>query len=58
MNAQLLVVCLVLMGALGYAGWRVYTAIRSKNDPCYGCDGCQLKELKKRGSQTGECRLS
>lgn len=46
MDIQLLVVCLVIIAAIGYAGWRVYTAIRKENDPCYGCDGCQLKKIK------------
>lgn len=48
MNIQLLVVCVVVIGAVAYAGWRVYTAIRRENDPCYGCDGCQLKEKRKK----------
>lgn len=46
MDIQLLVVCLVIIAAIGYAGWRVYTAIRKENDSCYGCDGCQLKKIK------------
>ena len=58
MDIQLLVVCLVIIAAIGYAGWHVYTAIRRENDPCYGCEGCQLKGLKKKVRQTNECRQS
>ena len=45
------VVYLILAGAVGYAGWWVYERLRKSNDPCEGCTGCQLKELKERAKE-------
>jgi len=54
MTTQYLIIIIVLAAAIGYAAWRIYLAIRHANDPCYGCEGCALKELKQqsRGKKT------
>lgn len=44
---QYIIVTAVLCAAIGYALWRAYQAVRHANDPCYGCSGCALKEIKK-----------
>ena len=36
----------ILAGAVGYALWHIYKSFRRDADPCSGCEGCQLKELK------------
>ena len=45
---QLILVITILTAAVAYSGWRIYNAIRHANDPCYGCNGCQLKNLKNK----------
>lgn len=47
MNIQYLIVTVILAIAVGYGAWRIYRALRMANDPCYGCEGCELKELRK-----------
>ena len=46
MNIQYLIVAILLAFAVMYAAWRIYRALRAANDPCYGCEGCQLKEIR------------
>ena len=48
MNAEWIIVYGVLTAAVGYAAWRIYKAIRRNNDPCYGCIGCELKDMKRQ----------
>jgi len=45
MNIQYLIVAILLAVAVMYAAWRIYRALRAAGDPCYGCEGCQLKEF-------------
>lgn len=53
---QSALVFLILIACFSYAGWRIYKAVRSAGDPCYGCNGCELKKqlrknrLKNKGS--------
>ena len=37
-------VAIVLIGAVSYAGYRIYKAFTRTDDPCCGCNGCELKE--------------
>ncbi|MBO5627078.1 MAG: FeoB-associated Cys-rich membrane protein [Prevotella sp.] len=46
MNMQYVIVAALLALAVGYAAWRIYRALRAAGDPCYGCEGCLLKELR------------
>lgn len=49
---QTIIVAVIVIAALVYAGYRIYLNIRSAGDPCYGCPGCELhKQLmeKRRG---------
>ena len=48
MSVEKIIVFAVLVVAVGYAAWRIYNALRRPEDPCSGCNGCQLKELKQR----------
>ena len=45
---QKLIVTLVILAAIGYATWWVYNTIHHADDPCYGCEGCPLKEAKQK----------
>ena len=45
---QLVVVGIVLVAAVGYAARRIYINFRMANDPCYGCAGCALKDMKQK----------
>ncbi|WP_144006064.1 FeoB-associated Cys-rich membrane protein [Prevotella sp. lc2012] len=44
---QTVLVILILIGATCYGAWWVYNLVRQASDPCYGCKGCALKELKQ-----------
>ena len=48
---QQVIVIIALAGSIAYAGWWVYERMRKSNDPCEGCTGCQLKELKDRAKE-------
>ena len=51
---QNVVVFLVIIACLSYVGWRIYEAVRSAGDPCYGCDGCEFKgKLNKKRLKRG-----
>ena len=54
MNVQYIILGAVLVLAVTYAGWRIYRALRHANDPCYGCEGCALKDLKQQ-AKTKKC---
>jgi hypothetical protein len=54
MNIEILVVILVVVAASVYAIWRIICALRSTGDPCYGCEGCALKDIKC-GNQKKDC---
>ena len=45
---QWFIVFAVLVAAVGYAAWHIYGTLKGHNDPCAGCDGCALKDLKQR----------
>ena len=45
---QYVVVAIVLTGAVVYAARRVYISFKKANDPCYGCTGCALKDIKDK----------
>lgn len=57
MNIQYLIVAILLAVAVMYAAWRIYRALRAANDPCYGCEGCQLKEIRD-AQRKGKSSLS
>lgn len=57
MNIQYIIVAVMLALAVGYAAWRIYRALRAAGDPCYGCEGCQLKELRD-ARRKGKSRVS
>ena len=48
-------VAIVVAGAVCYAGYRTYIAIRRSNDPCYGCKGCALKDPKRQQMKKNGC---
>ena len=48
---QIVVVGIVLTGAVGYAARRVYISFKKANDPCYGCTGCALKDIKDKNKR-------
>lgn len=45
---QYVVIGVVVALAVTYMAWRIYHIIRHSNDPCYGCEGCALKEMKRK----------
>ncbi len=55
---QMIIVCLVVVAAVGYAAYRVWKALADANrgsSRCAGCTGCQLSQLKN-GKATGARR--
>ncbi|MBR3470999.1 MAG: FeoB-associated Cys-rich membrane protein [Prevotella sp.] len=58
MNHQLILVCAVLTLAVAYAVYRIYQSFLHANDPCRGCDGCALKDMKRRArKQKTPCEI-
>ena len=45
---QELRVYLIILLAASYAAWRVYKALKAANDPCHGCEGCALRDIKRK----------
>ena len=45
---QGVIVAIILSVAVGYAARRIYINFRRANDPCYGCTGCALKDIKQK----------
>lgn len=45
---QTLFVIFILIAAVGYAVRRVWLALKRRNSPCYGCEGCALREEMMR----------
>lgn len=39
--------------AIAYASWRIYKAIKSINDPCNGCQGCEIKKQLLKNKKAG-----
>ena len=52
---QEVIVFLALGASLAYAGWWVWQRIEKSKDPCEGCTGCQLKELKDCQKKKKSC---
>ena len=48
MNVQYIILGAVLVLAVTYAGWRIYRTLSHANDPCCGCEGCAMKDLKQQ----------
>ena len=47
MDMQTALVALAIALSVGYAAYRVWQALRKASDPCYGCEGCALREQIK-----------
>ena len=41
------VIIVILASCVAYASWRTYRLISEKEDPCAGCEGCELKHKIK-----------
>lgn len=44
MKGENIIVILIIAICLVYAGYRIYKAFSSKEDPCANCQGCALKD--------------
>ena len=45
---QEIVIAIILLLCVGYAAYRIYRAVKRANDPCYGCEGCALRDQMKK----------
>lgn len=47
---QIIIVSIIILVAVLYAGYLIVQAIKNANDPCAGCAGCSLHDqlVKKR----------
>ena len=48
---QMTVIIAILATCVAYASWRTYRLISEKEDPCAGCEGCELKHKIKEKSE-------
>lgn len=53
METLAVILCVAL--AVAYAVRRFRRAFAEENDPCAHCDGCALKNAKKRNSEAYGC---
>ncbi|MCI5710139.1 MAG: FeoB-associated Cys-rich membrane protein [Prevotella sp.] len=44
---QLILTLIIVAAAAGYGLWRIYAAIKTAGNPCYGCSGCELHKALK-----------
>ena len=47
MTLQHCIVILVVVMSVAYMTYRAWKAFRKASDPCHGCPGCALKDLRK-----------
>ena len=53
---QTAIVIVIIALSVAYAVWRVYRFLQtSAEDPCAGCQGCALKELKRQKGENKHC---
>lgn len=45
---QIIFVYIIIALSVSYIVWRVYKAIRADDNPCRGCDGCALRDIKNK----------
>lgn len=48
MLVQYILVAIVLVLASGYAFWRIRRVVKHKGNPCEGCAGCALKDIRQK----------
>lgn len=41
---QTIAAVIIIAAAVAYAIRSAYRTVKSAGDPCYGCDGCRIKE--------------
>ena len=41
---QEVAIAIILLLCVGYAAYRIYLAVKRAKDPCYGCEGCALRD--------------
>ena len=47
-TAQYVIVGIVVVAAVAYLAWRSWQSLSGRGDPCAGCEGCALKDLKRQ----------
>ena len=47
---QEITIAIILIVCVGYAARRIYLAVKRAKDPCYGCEGCALRDQMKKKS--------
>ncbi|MBP5507880.1 MAG: FeoB-associated Cys-rich membrane protein [Prevotella sp.] len=47
MTLQHCIVILFVVMSVAYMTYRAWKAFRKASDPCHGCPGCALKDLRK-----------
>ena len=53
---QYFIVGIVVIASAGYLCWRAWLSLSGRGDPCAGCDGCALKDARRRAAKrNGEC---
>ena len=52
---QYIIVGIVVVAAAGYLCWRAWQSLSGKSDPCAGCSGCALSDVKRRQARQPHC---
>jgi len=53
---QIAVVIVIITVALAYTVWRIRKAYIAASDPCAGCQGCPLKDIKRKNGENKGCK--
>ena len=52
---QTALVYTIIILSVAYAAWRIYSLLQAKHDPCAGCQGCTLKDIRRKNGENRHC---
>mgnify|MGYP006916028134 CR=1 FL=1 len=52
---QYIITGLIIALSVAYAAWRIYSELHAPTDPCAGCRGCAMQELRRKNGENRHC---
>ena len=49
------VVAIILTLSVAYAAYYVWRIMKATHDPCAGCPGCAMKEVRRKNQENRHC---
>lgn len=53
---QAALVYIIITLSVAYAVWRIYALVQAKYDPCANCQGCALKDVRRKNGENRRCK--